>query len=363
MIHRASLFDLYPQRRLLAARAAREIAARRGIWTIPRTWSPGELVTALMMNTHVRDNFNIVKISLDDNGHLVHSQFQVKNGAYYATVTDDVINCVSGTFPVVLYPAASAGKRQLIVKNSGAGTITVLAGAIVFDGATAGGFGSSVTSFTHTHQCGSNANYLLAGVFGGAADDITGVTYNSIAMTQLAKFLGGGNDMLYIYGLANPPTGSALNVTASASSSTIIGLEMASYAGMALSPLDTTQTNHQASSTSLAITNTPSVPGCWLLNFTRGVTGGGTWSASGIATRISGTTEFANLGDTNGIVSGPVTVTVSTTGAAQQFDGIQVSLKPYANQTLDGGTSLTLAAGASALLVADGANWWVAAVK
>jgi len=27
-------------------------------WTTPRTWIPGELVTALMMNTHVRDNMN-----------------------------------------------------------------------------------------------------------------------------------------------------------------------------------------------------------------------------------------------------------------------------------------------------------------
>ena len=25
-------------------------------WTTPRTWSAGELVTATMMNTHVRDN-------------------------------------------------------------------------------------------------------------------------------------------------------------------------------------------------------------------------------------------------------------------------------------------------------------------
>lgn len=30
-------------------------------WTTPRTWVPGELVTASMMNTHVRDNFNAVK--------------------------------------------------------------------------------------------------------------------------------------------------------------------------------------------------------------------------------------------------------------------------------------------------------------
>jgi hypothetical protein len=32
-----------------------------GLWTTPRTWVAGELVTASMMNTHVRDNMNAVK--------------------------------------------------------------------------------------------------------------------------------------------------------------------------------------------------------------------------------------------------------------------------------------------------------------
>lgn len=30
-------------------------------WTTPRTWSPGELVTAGMMNLHVRDNLTFLK--------------------------------------------------------------------------------------------------------------------------------------------------------------------------------------------------------------------------------------------------------------------------------------------------------------
>lgn len=32
-----------------------------GTWTAPRTWVPGELVTASMMNVHVRDNFNSIR--------------------------------------------------------------------------------------------------------------------------------------------------------------------------------------------------------------------------------------------------------------------------------------------------------------
>lgn len=37
-------------------------------WTPPRTWSPGEFVTALMMNTHVRDNLLLLKTSISDDG-------------------------------------------------------------------------------------------------------------------------------------------------------------------------------------------------------------------------------------------------------------------------------------------------------
>lgn len=40
-------------------------------WTTPRTWSPGETVTAALMNAHVRDNMNILKVAVDNNGFLL----------------------------------------------------------------------------------------------------------------------------------------------------------------------------------------------------------------------------------------------------------------------------------------------------
>lgn len=39
-------------------------------WTTPYTWVAGELVTETMLNTHLRDNLNILKTSLDSNGKL-----------------------------------------------------------------------------------------------------------------------------------------------------------------------------------------------------------------------------------------------------------------------------------------------------
>lgn len=39
-------------------------------WTTPRTWVFAELVTESHLNTHVRDNLNILKTSIDDNGKI-----------------------------------------------------------------------------------------------------------------------------------------------------------------------------------------------------------------------------------------------------------------------------------------------------
>jgi hypothetical protein len=37
-------------------------------WTTPRTWVFAELVTESHLNAHIRDNLNILKVSIDDTG-------------------------------------------------------------------------------------------------------------------------------------------------------------------------------------------------------------------------------------------------------------------------------------------------------
>ena len=39
-------------------------------WTTPKTWTAGELVTESTLNTHVRDNQNVLKTPLDANGKI-----------------------------------------------------------------------------------------------------------------------------------------------------------------------------------------------------------------------------------------------------------------------------------------------------
>lgn len=40
------------------------------MWNPPRTWNAGETVTAVLMNQQVRDNLNILKTSIDDDGKI-----------------------------------------------------------------------------------------------------------------------------------------------------------------------------------------------------------------------------------------------------------------------------------------------------
>jgi hypothetical protein len=63
--------------------------------------------------------------------------YVAKTGAYTATFNDYVIDCTSGTFTVTLPTSSSQAGRILIIKNSGAGTITVDGNASeTIDGAT-----------------------------------------------------------------------------------------------------------------------------------------------------------------------------------------------------------------------------------
>ena len=43
-------------------------------WTAPRTWVTGELVTAAMMNTHVRDNLDYLKTEADLIPNCTHAE-------------------------------------------------------------------------------------------------------------------------------------------------------------------------------------------------------------------------------------------------------------------------------------------------
>lgn len=63
-------------------------------WTAPRTWSPGETVTAALMNAHVRDNMNVLKTNIADNGDI-NLGSQLANRPSVLTKTAAAINATT----------------------------------------------------------------------------------------------------------------------------------------------------------------------------------------------------------------------------------------------------------------------------
>jgi hypothetical protein len=133
-------------------------------WTSPRTWVAGELVTAAIGNVHWRDNLaalrsgelalssqavgdiiygfsatQLGRIAAIATGKFLRSKgvttvpaygtpwenYQTKTGAYTMLVTDDIVECTSGTFTVTLFTAVGNTGKQIIIKNTGTGTITI----------------------------------------------------------------------------------------------------------------------------------------------------------------------------------------------------------------------------------------------
>lgn len=82
-------------------------------WTTPRTWVAGELVTATMLNTHIRDNENLLKTSINDDGTLKQPpgltlSFNYGDaGRYNSTVVGSGANTF-GPFGLVTTTGASA---------------------------------------------------------------------------------------------------------------------------------------------------------------------------------------------------------------------------------------------------------------
>jgi hypothetical protein len=89
-----------------------------------------------MVNTTTDNGVDKLQVNGSISGIGFKQAYVTKTGAYTATNDDYVIDCTSGTFTVTLPASSGRTGRILIIKNSGAGTITVDGnGAETIDGA------------------------------------------------------------------------------------------------------------------------------------------------------------------------------------------------------------------------------------
>jgi len=139
--------------------------------------------------------------------------------------------------------------------------------ALAFDAAVDGSIVIPGTSLTWAHTCTGSDRILLVAAFddSGGASLITGVTYNSVALTKIAEVQVLDNRWVTLWYLVAPATGSN-NVVITASASTVIAGISGSYTGAAQTGQpDSFATNTSTASTSLTTTTTVVASDCWLV--------------------------------------------------------------------------------------------------
>lgn len=164
------------------------------------------------------------------------------------------------------------------------------------------GTGESTTStITFSHTVAGSEPVLwvcVSGFRSGGSVDPTGVTYNAVALTELADFLGGGgnDNAISLWRLINPAAGTANVVVTFAAATEAVAMSI-SYSGVdQTTPNDAIQENDStATDPTHAIT---SETGDMVVDFVLGWgTAGDAWQASG------GLTERLENSNTNGINS------------------------------------------------------------
>lgn len=190
--------------------------------------------------------------------------------------------------------------------------------AIAFDASSDGGFVTG-TSLTWSHTC-TGSNLLLRvgtrGTSSSGAQNVTGVTYNSVALTKIAELTGDGGSQraLALWELKGPATGANTVAVSGSPSDVLVGCA-ASYTGVGAT-FDASNTAGATSATSLAVTVTPVADSCWVQGiFGHNVSGAAT-AGTGTTSRVSDSSFGVALMDNNAAISPAAATTLNANAPA-----------------------------------------------
>lgn len=203
-------------------------------------------------------------------------------------------------------------------------------GPIAFDTATTSSFG---TSPSWSHTC-TGSNRILIVYVGAAADPVvSGITYNSVAMTKFAEttYPGSGHQGFSAWYLINPASGS--NTIAVTSSSDCAGAAE-SYTGAKQSgqPDSFAVNNNSTGTNSLTTATTVVATDCWLIGGATDNQGTGATAGTGTVRRAF-TAQGMNIGDSGNAVGTGSQSLNWTMGGNFLFKGITASIAPYVTPT------------------------------
>lgn len=197
--------------------------------------------------------------------------------------------------------------------------------AIAFDLADGGNF-TTGTSLTWSHTCTGTNRILFVGYRCGAAGAVTGITYNSVAMTRIASETGADNVGLFY--LINPAS-EANNVVISLGSSQFISGISSSYTGARQSAQpDSSNTRTAAATTNGNISTTIVADNSWTVAIAKAASSAITGSTNATE-RADGDNNEQSLMDSNGpLGAGSQTMTISSAGNATWSEVI-ASFAPF----------------------------------
>ncbi len=215
--------------------------------------------------------------------------------------------------------------------------------AIAFNAAADLGNNSGLTnSLTVSYTCSSGSDRLLIVHFDGdiaaGADDITGVTYAGVSMTQLGKVVGGLSQArnVYTYYLLGPATG-ANNVVISCTATHYLIATAADYTGVtSVGEPDASTTNQSAAAATTLTTSLTSITDRdWEILGEAGYNANNPPSASTGATRRTFDAAFGAVGlfDHNAAITpaGSVSMTTTRTTAVNSIEHIAGDFAPVAD--------------------------------
>lgn len=203
----------------------------------------------------------------------------------------------------------------------------------------------SGTSCTISYTVGSGTNRLLlatAGVnYTNPADEISGCTYNGIAMNKIVGVVV-AERWVDGFWLLNPASGSHNLVCSFTFSEPFSAIEAADYTGVAQSGQPDNSTTNSGVSTALTTSLTTVADNCWTFFFGAKDYDGNTWLAGSGSTLRGYENTYSSfaLFDSNGPVhpAGSKSMTITETPSSSiTFGGVMASFKPAVASTFISG--------------------------
>lgn len=190
---------------------------------------------------------------------------------------------------------------------------------------------ASATSVTVAHTITGSNPILFVGLWvqDPAGDLVTGVTYNSVGMTQAGKVISGTVGDIYIYYLTNPSTGTN-NIVASKTGTDLFYVLGSSYTGAKQSGQpDASNTNTASAATSITTSVTTVADNSWTLIMMKSTDVTNT-AGTDTTLRLDGPgNDATGIYDSNGALTPAGSKSLQVTaGTSRNWETVMVSFAP-----------------------------------